>query len=324
MPDPVASDSPLQLLVVDDDDLDRERVRRMLAQITLRCAVTEVDSVTAAKAELGHHEFDCIFLDYHLGDAIGTELIDAIGSIVKCPPPIVMITGAGDERTAVSALQQGVYDYIPKRLLRSDLLETVLTSSLQRARLEKEIRTQQERLEYLSLYDSLTGLPNRSLFFDRLNRELKIALRTGRPFAVLQIDLNLFKEINDRYGHAAGDAVLTEVAQRFKSALRDIDTVARLGGDEFAAILTDVGTPESAITAASKLQQVLTEPIMVEDTVTQNCDLVRVGAAIGIALCPLHANTADALLVKADHAMYRAKKTGECVVFDEGMVADID
>ena len=134
-----------------------------------------------------------------------------------------------------------------------DLLGNVLSNSLRRASLHREIHSQRARLQQLSLYDVLTGLPNRSLFFDRLDQALQSARRNAAAFAVLQIDLDLFKEVNDNFGHVAGDNVLVVAARRFRNVLRASDTVARLGGDEFAAILTGAETAQAALTTADKI-----------------------------------------------------------------------
>ena len=178
-------DVPLRLLVVDDDDVDRERVSRLLAKIHLKSAVTEAASLEQAREAMSNGEFDCVFLDYQLGDDVGVELLHDISHGSLNYVPVVMVTGNSNERLVVEAMQGGAYDFIPKTQLHVDLLETVLVNSLLRANLERELKTKRERLEYLSFYDTLTGLPNRALFFDRLEKQSNCLLDDRQHVAIL-------------------------------------------------------------------------------------------------------------------------------------------
>ncbi|MFI5266758.1 MAG: GAF domain-containing protein [Chloroflexota bacterium] len=155
-----------------------------------------------------------------------------------------------------------------------------------------------------ALYDELTELPNRRLFQDRLEQAILGARRDGRPIALLLMDLDRFKEVNDTLGHQAGDVLLREIAFRLRSALRTSDTVARLGGDEFAVVLTSMRDSASASVAASKLLAALAEPIALRGQPLQ------VAGSIGIALSPEHGDDPETLLRHADVAMYVAKRTG--------------
>jgi diguanylate cyclase (GGDEF)-like protein/PAS domain S-box-containing protein len=166
-----------------------------------------------------------------------------------------------------------------------------------------EHEAQAQRIEQLTLYDPLTGLPNRALFMDRLKQVLADAERHGQRVAILFMDLDRFKEINDAHGHAIGDLVLSEVAQRFKGVLRQADTLTRFGGDEFI-IIAGEADQASAVHIAERLQQALGDPIAVKG---QSFSL---GASIGIAFYPEDGLTSDELLKQADIAMYRAKAAG--------------
>jgi len=296
--------SPLRLLVVDDDDVDRERMHRALTATGLDVTVSEACSAREAIAALGNNEFDCMFLDYHLGKTLGTDLLVEIRALSLRPLPVVLVTGKGGERICVQAMHEGVYDYIPKVALCAELVGTVLAGCLRRANLERQVREQQQRLERLSLYDSLTELPNRTLFFDRLDQELRAVKRTGACFAVLMLDLDLFKDVNDSLGHAAGDSVLRTAAQRIKQILRAADTAARLGGDEFAAILIGIDSVEGATVTAEKIIASMREPIVINE------NIVQISVSIGIALHTDHGDDGNDLLAKADRAMYRAKQNG--------------
>ncbi|HEY0838133.1 MAG TPA: PAS domain S-box protein [Azospirillum sp.] len=167
-----------------------------------------------------------------------------------------------------------------------------------------ERKRAEERIYHLAHYDALTDLPNRRLLMDRLDRALALAARHGRIVAVLMLDLDGFKPVNDRYGHAVGDEVLTVIAQRLDAAVRRADTLARLGGDEFVVVLSEISTVADAEMVAGKVIAVINEPV------TLAAGTIRIGASVGIGLYPADGNDAAAVMRAADKAMYRAKAHG--------------
>ena len=176
-------------------------------------------------------------------------------------------------------------------------------SSAQKA--QSEILKQKETLAYQAHYDTLTKLPNRVLFQDRLTQAIAKAKRNNTKFALLFVDLDNFKDINDTYGHESGDAVLIEVARRLKNCVRESDTVSRLSGDEFLIILEDFDSKESISTIAKLLVDALQVPIAFQDK-----ELV-VTCSIGISIYPDDSQEQDTLIKYADRAMYNAKKIGK-------------
>lgn len=172
-----------------------------------------------------------------------------------------------------------------------------------------ETKEQRRALEHQALHDALTGLPNRVLLNDRLQHALKTAQRSNEPMALLLIDLDDFKEVNDTLGHHVGDLLLVEIAERLKAPLRDSDTVARLGGDEFAILLPAATNMERAVSVADRLRQAILEPVRLNDDLS-----AFVGASIGIALFPENSTDAIRLMQCADVAMYCAKDGPEKVV----------
>ncbi|SFN56938.1 PAS domain S-box-containing protein/diguanylate cyclase (GGDEF) domain-containing protein [Formivibrio citricus] len=168
-----------------------------------------------------------------------------------------------------------------------------------------EIKQYQLRLEHLAHFDVLTGLPNRMLLADRLRHAIAEGQRNGKTVAVVYLDLDGFKEVNDRYGHEAGDKLLIAIAQRFTGALRAVDTVARLGGDEFVAVLADQDSPQSCLPALERLLQAAAEPVTLEDAV------LHVSGSAGVACYPQDGDEADVLMRHADQAMYQAKQMGK-------------
>jgi diguanylate cyclase (GGDEF)-like protein/PAS domain S-box-containing protein len=169
----------------------------------------------------------------------------------------------------------------------------------------KQVETQ---LRHQALHDGLTDLPNRTLFNDRLSQALAVSRRNRSPLAVLLMDLDSFKEINDTLGHQSGDALLEDLGHRLEKCVRGADTVARLGGDEFGFLLVDVTAPGAA-EVVDRIRQALSEPFRLHGLTLQ------VEASIGIALFPDHGESADELLRRADVAMYVAKRSGAAFAF---------
>jgi diguanylate cyclase (GGDEF)-like protein len=160
---------------------------------------------------------------------------------------------------------------------------------------------------YQALHDDLTGLPNRALFYDRLERSLLEAKRNGSKVGIMLLDLDRFKEINDSLGHHIGDALLRQVGPRVKQVLREVDTFARLGGDEFIALLPDIGTERDAVQVAERILSAIEIPFVLDEV--SSGLTIDVEASVGIALYPEHGGDVDTLLQRADIAMYVAKET---------------
>ncbi|MDR3440548.1 diguanylate cyclase domain-containing protein [Telmatospirillum sp.] len=167
-----------------------------------------------------------------------------------------------------------------------------------------ERRESEERIRHLAQHDPLTNLPNRALFSDRLQTALALAKRNGEQVALMFVDLDRFKPINDRFGHAVGDLLLKEVAKRMRHCVRDSDTVARIGGDEFVVLLPAVGSAVDAALVAEKIRAALARDFFLAD---QHMDI---SSSIGVALFPQDGHDAITLSKNADDAMYRAKQCG--------------
>jgi diguanylate cyclase (GGDEF)-like protein/PAS domain S-box-containing protein len=182
-----------------------------------------------------------------------------------------------------------------------------------RKRAERELIRQAEINEHQALHDPLTGLPNRTLFSDRIDQAILRAQRNKTRFAVALIDLDRFKEVNDSLGHSAGDQLLINVGERMASALRASDTVARLGGDEFGLLLPEIAAAHDVLPMLERLQAELERPIQVQSLP------IGIEASIGIAIYPDHGEDAQTLIQRADVAMYDAKRDGSIYNFyDEG------
>lgn len=294
------SNNQKHVLIIDDDDVMRQKIKRILSGT--KYDISEAASGKEAEEIISDQVFDCIMLDYRLGDIDGTTLIPKINSVNEVPCPIIMITGMGDEKLAVEAMRKGAYDYIKKDNLQAEGLLNIIAAGIKWAEVEAKLQASQKKLEFLSMYDSLTTLPNRQLFLDRLEHALSISRRDKSQFALLMMDLNLFKQVNDSLGHAAGDELLVEVGQRLKSLSRESDTFARLGGDEFSGILYNMRSMEDACNVAEKINMAMKEPFLLHG------ESVKIGISIGIAIYEGQETDVKTLLAQADSSMYEAKK----------------
>ncbi|WP_159982930.1 MULTISPECIES: GGDEF domain-containing response regulator [unclassified Novosphingobium] len=296
----------IHALIVDDDDVDRERLMRMLRrgprEITVEQATSQAEALGLIRQPEAH--FDIVFLDFGLTDGDGRDLLPAIRSEIDPDCPIIAVTGNADEQIAADSIKSGMTEYLTKRSLSPERVAASVEEGMAWRQYRLDLRRQEEELTHRSLHDPLTDLPNRTLFSDRLGQACARARRSGDPFAVVMIDLDRFKEINDSFGHAAGDAVLVAIGRRLREHLREVDTIARLGGDEFAVLLQNVDGEESALAVAAKLTELIAQPIV------HGGRILHVGASLGIALCPLLGFAPEELLAAADEAMYEAKRGG--------------
>jgi diguanylate cyclase (GGDEF)-like protein len=163
----------------------------------------------------------------------------------------------------------------------------------------------EEKIRYLAFHDALTGLSNRVLFADRTLTGIQRAKRENRQLAMIVLDLDGFKQVNDTYGHAVGDLLLIEVGRRLQGVLRAEDTLARFGGDEFTALLPMIDEPLDALTVAQKILAAIETPVVLAT------HQVQVSASIGISIYPAHGEDYQALFAAADSAMYQVKVTGK-------------
>ncbi len=286
----------INLLIVDDDAVDREQIRRMISRSNIQAKISEASSIESSMSYLEHGEFDCVIVDYRLGIGSGLTLLNNIRKTENNHCAVIMITGLGDEKIAAEAMRLGASDYLLKNQLKSDQLIHSISSSIQRANLEK-------KLHDMAHYDSLTGLASRPILIDQLQQ----AITSEQKLAVAYLDLDNFKPINDKYGHETGDFVLKTIAQRLKSTLRKEDTLARIGGDEFIFLLR--GAAHTIQEYETLLQEVLIEvndPIKLAEF---SCS-VQISVSIGVALPSDDGLTCDDILRRADQTMYQAKRSG--------------
>ena len=283
--------------MVEDSRGDARLVRHMLAQPgPSRFEITHVGNIGDALARLATERFDAVLLDLSLPDAHGLE---GLGPIRHTAPdvPIVVLSGSADETTAIRAVQSGAQDYLVKGQAEGPQLARSIRYAIQRKKAEQQI-------SYRAYHDGLTSLPNRTLLLDRLGLALSRSRRNKLMLALLFLDLDHFKHVNDTLGHDVGDMLLIAVAERLKRCMRESDTVARIGGDEFALVLPEIARAEDVGPFADKVLRALKTPFWLGGH--ELC----ISASMGIGLFPNDAKEAQALLKCSDVAMYRAKHQG--------------
>jgi diguanylate cyclase (GGDEF)-like protein len=291
----------LRLLLVEDSDSDAGLFMALIKASSFipDPVVTHVRSVMQAKGALMQEQPDCVLLDLGLPDAVGLSGLDALRTL-DSGAAILMLTGLDDDATALSALRSGAQDYIVKDNADPKSLSRAILRSIQRHQVIAELAVQKRDADFSATHDALTGLANRRMFDEHIAR--LCAGSAEATWWLVLLDLDGFKAINDTYGHGAGDAVLKEVAQRLRLAVRKQDLVARLGGDEFALLLTSAPDAAAVAELILRLRQTIEEPIAV------GADKHRISASIGQVVCPTQGREPTRLLAEADRLMYADKK----------------
>jgi diguanylate cyclase (GGDEF)-like protein len=287
-----------KVLLVENDPTDAFLVKNYLAADDREVfSVTHVRRVSDALAQLNSFEFDVVLLDLLLPDARGMEVVATVREVAPAIPIVVLADG-DTESLAMEATSRGAQDYLVKGRDGGPLLRRALRQAIERKRLE-------EKVAAVNQYDYLTGLPNRALLRSHLDRAISRSERNAKHLALIFLDIDRFKLINDSYGHLAGDALLRQIADRLKQSVRRSDFVARLGGDEFAILAEELDSIDDARLIAEKILASLVAPLPF-----QGID-VYATISVGVAVHPGPAGqTVDQLLTAADVAMYRAKKIG--------------
>ncbi len=300
----------IKILLIEDDEDDYVMIRDLLSEIKgMAYDIEWVTTYDAAIKAISLNEHNVYLVDYRIGERTGLELIHE--AVKKgCNVPIIILTGQEDRKVYIETMKAGSVDYLIKGKIDAFLLERSIHYAIER-------KKAQERVLFLAYYDDVTSLPNRLLFRDRVRQAIAYASRYKKRFAVLFLDLDNFKQVNDTLGHSAGDILLKEVACRLSSCVRESDSiarystddptavVARLGGDEFIILLTEITHGRDAAKVAQRILDLLSKPFKLDR------QKVFITASIGITIYPLDGEDTESLLKNADIAMYHAKNRGK-------------
>ena len=296
----------MKLLLIDDNDLDRQAIIRTFKKAEWNIQITQASSANSGLQEFETDDFDAVLLDYRLPDMDG---LDTLRLLVRHPnhhAAIIILTGAMEnDELEQKCIEAGAQDV----LFKSDISHKHLTRAIVHARtrhlLERELFESHQRLRTLAENDSLTGLANRYYFDESLRTAIPRANRLNDKLALLFLDLDNFKIINDSMGHDAGDQLLKEVARRLLHVVRNGDIVCRLGGDEFAILAHNFETQDRIVQLAERILEELRHPFVIKNTEQ------FISASIGVATYPDAGHDAGDMLKAADLAMYRAKRDGK-------------
>ena len=292
-----------KLLLVDDDEDNVFLLEQLLrhAGYTHVTAITDPHKVAAMHAE---HAYDLIVLDLQMPSMDGFQVMAALKAVAAADSYLPVLAVTGHPGHKVSALQAGARDFVSKPFDWDEVLLRV-HNMLEVRLLHDDAKNHAKILESLALQDPLTGLANRRLLPERVWMAIAHARRNKSAMAVLYLDLDGFKTVNDTLGHAAGDLLLKMVAGRLVDAVREEDTVARLGGDEFMIALWHVIGFDDTAKVAAKVIDAVSKPYDIDG------HAVTVTASVGASVYPAHGEDADALMKTADAALYIAKRAGK-------------
>ena len=297
---------PIDILYIDDDYEDFLLTEAMLStkgrnDYRLKWA----ENAESGFATLQQTNPDVCLVDYRLGNDNG---LDFVRRIVESgfDGPVILLTGMSSEELDRAALGAGAVDYLVKRDVNATLLTRAIQYGLQQKNTEHELSRQ-------ATTDELTGLRNRAAFDRALERVVAVNRRSGNAFAILLLDLDHFKQINDSLGENAGDRMLLEVSRRLGICCREADVIARWGGDEFAIICEGVESPADALLLAERIRVSIAEPFAISDWKTDT------SCSVGVYYSPAGNQDFDNLVRRADQALFQAKQAGRdrVIFFDE-------
>ncbi|MDP7387112.1 MAG: EAL domain-containing protein, partial [Nitrospinota bacterium] len=296
---------PIGVLLIEDNPGDARLLEESLREAGgAGFEITHARRLSSGLEELSNSEIDVVLLGLSLPDGQGLGTVE--NAIEAAPDaPIIVMTGLEDETLAVQAVRAGAQDYLVKGQMEGSWLVRSVRYAIERKRMQMELETAREKERHMARHDVLTGLPNRQMLYDRLRQMSALARRNGQSVAVMFLDVDRFKSINDQFGHSTGDQLLQAVAGRLTLCVRESDTVARLGGDEFTIVLGNIANGEDAARVARKILAEISKPILGDR------GELSVTTSIGISLFPSDAREVEDLIKKADIAMYRAKGEGK-------------
>ena len=305
-----------RILIVDDKEVNTLLLAQMLSGAGYTCLTRTTKPQEVCELHRKNY-YDLILLDLRMPGMSGFEVMEGMKELeTDGYLPVLAVTA--EPTYKLRALQTGAKDFISKPFDMTEVLMRV-RNMLEVRLLHQAEKKHSKKLELLALEDPLTGLANRRLLADRMSVALVHARRNKTAMAVMYLDLDGFKTVNDTMGHGAGDALLKTVSERLVATVREEDTVARLGGDEFVIALWHVNGAADATEVAGKVIDAVAQPYLIEN------QTVKITTSAGVSIYPVHGEDADTLLKTADLALYAAKRSGKnmCCLAQEHPILEV-
>jgi diguanylate cyclase (GGDEF)-like protein len=303
----------LNVLLVDDSIDDREYFRYLIDESEeVDFCVEEATNADDALEKLSCMRFDCVVVDYNMPGHNGVWLVQQMQQ-KDYESATILLTGGGSERIAVESMKSGTQDYLSKTGIDSTTLSQTILEAVENKSSQLELLRQTRK-------DELTGVANRRSLLSALDKVCSRAQRFSRAAAILYMDLNGFKSINDTYGHQAGDEALKQFALCLSQVARNYDTVARMGGDEFVVLLDEL--EGDGMLAAIRVAKRILEDLKALE-IEYSGSSFGISSSIGISLFPQHTSDPGQLIELADMAMYTAKKSGAGYYLAEEPCSDL-
>lgn len=291
----------IKVLHVEDDPMEADIIMNSLQEFNQlgEIEIKHVLNLKDALKAMQEVQYQAVLLDLCLTDVEGIDNVNAIRE--QSPDlPIIVLSNSDNEDMAMEAIDSGAQEYIVKGHSNGKIIKFAIRASIQRKALERKLFQQAN-------YDRLTGLANRGLLQEHLEKSLRLAKRWGGEQAVVFVDIDKFKLVNDTYGHEAGNDIIADVAHRLMETMRETDIISRYGGDEFVILLDDKSPNKKtgAKHACDKIINAMSEPFIVNSG-----EVIDVSLSIGVAIYPADGIDSTTILAAADAAMYKAKARG--------------
>lgn len=290
----------IKVVIADDHEPSRKIIRRFLEPIDQLCIVGEASNGEELIKKIADNNPNLVLVDINMPKLNG---LHAIKECIKLNPQLKVIFITGHVEYAVEAFDISAVDYIVKPIERNRLI-VAIDKARDILKMNHELTEALNQKEYMAYHDVLSGLPNRKLFEDKLRNAISLANKHNYMIAILDLDLDRFKNINESMGHTFGDLLLQQVAERLQRCVRESDIISRQGGDEFSIFLNRISQQDDVVKAIERIFKSIQQPFHLNE------QEIHASASIGISLYPCDGDTVENLMKQAETAMYKAKQMG--------------
>lgn len=300
----------MRILVVDDDAVDRLIANRILARNKSNWLVHQAASADMAEKAINEQSYDAVLVDYWMPDKSGVDLIKHLRANTNlADTAIIVVSTTSNEAVIEECMAAGAQDFVFKNELNSERIQRIILQAKKQYENEQQLLLRNSQVKYLAESDTLTGLANRYRLLKTIDNKIKASQRKPKKMALLLLDINKFRFINDDFGHDFGDKVITTFVDKLSHQMRSGQLFARLSGDSFAILLNSFDKLVEVSHFAKRLLKVINQPISLD-----GID-IRLTVAIGISIYPQDASDAQALIKQSEIAMYRAKREDDSSIY---------